>query len=169
MITRFFSNVATGKIPLRILLSLIAIGFSAIGLSSCVVLEKLESLDDNDGFTLPIVEDESNAATIKVRSNDNLSDQQFLHLLKVDGEAIMKLAESDRREFQLDPGSYQIEVTCHKVPNPDVSSFPPNLRVADGVDSLELTVEAGDETCLRVRKPLLSCAGVDETAVSVCR
>lgn len=163
MITRFAGNSAAGKIQLIVLFSAVA-----LGLSSCAVVEKLESLDDNDGYTLPVVEDESTAATIRVKSADNLSDQQFLHLLKVDDETIMKLAEGDRREFQLDPGTYQIEVTCHTVPNPDISNFPPNLRVVDGLDTLELTVEAGEEACLRVSKPLLSCAGVDQAAMSVC-
>ncbi len=147
------------------LLLLCIIGASLV---SCGVAKKLEALDDNDGYGLPAVSDEASAATVRVRSNDNVSDQLFLHLLKVDGETIMKLEEGDRREFQLDPGTYQIEVTCHSVPNQSYSSFPPNLRVADGRDELELTLEAGDETCLRVSKPLLSCAGLDETALSVC-
>ena len=137
-------------------------------LSSCAAVEKLKSIETDDGYTLPAVENEDNAALVRVRSNDNPSDQQFLHLLIVDGETIMKLAESDRREFLLDPGTYTVAVTCHNVPNARVSSFPPNLRVADGRDELELTVEAGDETCLRVSKPILSCAGLEETASSVC-
>lgn len=137
-------------------------------LSSCAAVEKLKSIETDDGYSLPAVEDEDNAALIRVRSNDNPTDQQFLHLLIVDGETIMKLEESDRREFLLDPGTYQVEVTCHNVPNKRVSSFPPNLRVADGRDALELTVEAGDETCLRVSKPILSCAGLAEAASSIC-
>lgn len=152
------------KIQLLMLLTI-----AGASISSCAVVEKLEALDDNDGYTLPAVENESDAALVKVKSNDSPSDQQFLHLLKVEGETIMKLAEGDRREFLLDPGTYQIEVTCHTVPNETYSSFPPNLRVADGRKELRLELEAGDETCLRISKPILTCVGVEETAMSVCR
>jgi len=98
-----------------------------------------------------------------------LSDTQFLHLLKVDGTTIMKLKEGDRKNFQIDAGTYEIESTCHNVPDPDISSFPVNLSVVDGRKKIELTAEAGDELCLRISKPLLNCVDIEETAMSRCQ
>ena len=140
----------------------------AIFVAACGGLPKLSSLGGNE-YDLPVVTDSSNAATIFVSSQDNVSDAQFLHLLKVDGTTIMKLKEGDRKNFQIDAGTYEIESTCHSVPDPDISAFPVNLSVVDGRKKLELTAEAGDELCLRITKPLLNCVDIEETSLDSCQ
>jgi len=115
------------------------------------------------------VTDSSNAATIFVSSQDNVSDAQFLHLLKVDGTTVMKLKEGDRKNFQIDAGTYEIESTCHSVPDPDISAFPVNLSVVDGRKKLQLTAEAGDELCLRITKPILNCVDIEEASLDRCQ
>ena len=140
----------------------------AIFVAACGGLPKLSSLGGNE-YDLPVVTDSSNAATIFVSSQDNVSDAQFLHLLKVDGTTVMKLKEGDRKNFQIDAGTYEIESTCHSVPDPDISSFPVNLSVVDGRKKLQLTAEAGDELCLRITKPILNCVAIEETSLDRCQ
>ena len=139
----------------------------AIFVAACGGLPKLSSLGNE--YDLPVVTDSSNAATIFVSSQDNVSDAQFLHLLKVDGTTVMKLKEGDRKNFQIDAGTYEIESTCHSVPDPDISSFPVNLSVVDGRKKLQLTAEAGDELCLRITKPILNCVAIEETSLDRCQ
>lgn len=146
----------------------IAAGLTLV-LSGCGAVDKLKELEAANNYDLPAVENPETAASILVKKADNPSEVKFIHLMKLDGETFMKLEEGDRREFQLDAGTYQLKVTCHNIPNPKVSSFPVNLSVVDGADDLELTVEEGDELCLKVSKPLLTCAKVEESALSVCR
>ena len=134
----------------------------------CGGLSKLSTLGGSE-YDLPVVTDSSNAATIFVSSQDNVSDAQFLHLLKVDGTTVMKLKEGDRKNFQIDAGTYEIESTCHSVPDPDISSFPVNLSVVDGRKKLELTAEAGDELCLRITKPILNCVDIEEASLDRCQ
>jgi len=149
----------------KVAVSLITVCLTGCGAS----LPKLSGLTAGSEYALPTVTDSSNAATIFVSSQDNLSDTQFVHLLKVDGTTIMKLKEGDRKNFQIDAGTYDIESTCHNVPDPDISAFPVNLSVVDGRKSMELIAEAGDELCLRISKPLLTCVDIEETSMSSCQ
>lgn len=154
----------------EVILQRITVFFMAVILTACgVSIPKLSSLSAGSDYALPTVTDSDNAATIYVSSQDNLSDTQFIHLLKVDGTTIMKLKEGDRKNFQIDAGSYEIESTCHNVPDPDISPFPVNLSVVDGRKTIELIAEAGDELCLRLTKPLLNCVDIEETSMSQCQ
>jgi len=143
-------------------------GLAILLLASCAAAGKLKEMGAANDYELPAVENPDSAATIKVKKADNPSEIQFMHLMLLDGETFMKLKEGDKREFQLDPGTYQLKVTCHSIPNPKISSFPVDLSVVDGSDDLELVVDEGDELCLKISKPLMSCAKVEESALSIC-
>lgn len=117
---------------------------------------------------LPAVDD-AVAATVKVRSADNISSEiRFFHQLFIDGSPVARFAAEDTDSFKLAEGSHAIRVTCHVNNTIDDNNFPTNYAVVDGESSLSLDLVAGDEVCLKVSYNPLNCGLVDEVAPSFC-
>lgn len=129
-------------------------------LGGCAIVEE-------NPYSLPAVNNPSATATVQVKSQENASDVQFIHLLSVNDNIAMKLEAGDKGSFPVDEGSYTFKVTCHAVPMADLGR-PVNLNVVDGVSELEADLKAGDEVCLKISKPLLTCAKIEDVALSRC-
>lgn len=141
---------------------------SAVLLSALVsLISGCAALTENP-YALPVVSNPAATATVMVKSADNASPVQFIHLLNVNGSTAMKLAAGDKGSFPIDEGKHQFKVTCHVVPKADTGR-PTNLHTIDGVSEIEADLKAGDEICLKITKPLLTCVKVEDLALSQCR
>ena len=120
-------------------------------------------------YSLPAIDDASATATVRVKVNPDIAPQAVQHLLLWNGETILSLLESEKREFQVNPGEHTATVTCHFIPYVDGAGYePPNLNVIDGKTSLQLSLSAGDETCLFISRGLMNCGQMEDAVQSKC-
>lgn len=128
------------------------------------------ALPQEAGYPSPTLSDPSTAATVFFKAAHNPTETQFAYLLKVDGETVREIRESDSGNFKVDAGSHDFKITCHIVPNKEEFGLtPPRFSVVDGSSEISTDLASGDELCLKVSKTLLSCAQLSDAPMSACR